>query len=52
MCKIVEDYFNSFDTEKNIKVIFISRSDSECALFDGNRFDYNTINQKLIEAFE
>lgn len=52
MCKIVEDYFNSFDTGKTIKVIFISRSDSECALFDGNRFDYNTINRKLIEAFE
>lgn len=51
MCKIVEDYFNSFDTKKSIQVIFISRSDSECALYDGSRFDYNEINQKLIEAF-
>lgn len=51
MCKIVEDYFNSFDIKKSIQVIFISRSDSECALYDGSRFDYNEINQKLIEAF-
>lgn len=51
MCKIVEDYFNSFDTKKSIQVIFISRSDSECALYDGSRFDYNEIKQKLIEAF-
>lgn len=51
MCKIVEDYFNSFDTKKSIQVIFISRSDSECALYDGSRFNYNEINQKLVEAF-
>ncbi len=51
MCKIVEDYFNSFGPKKTIKVAFISRSDSECALYDKNRFDYNEINQKLIEAF-
>lgn len=36
MCKIVEDYFNSFDTKKSIQVVFISRSDSECALYDGS----------------
>ncbi|MEY8237904.1 hypothetical protein AALA36_19710 [Lachnospiraceae bacterium 66-29] len=51
MCKIVEDYFNSFDTKKSIQVVFISRSDSECALYDGSRFDYNEINKKLIEVF-
>lgn len=52
MCKLVEDYFNSFDSTKVIKVVFISRSDSECALYDKNRFDdYNEINNKLIEAF-
>ena len=51
MCKIVEDYFNSFDTKKSIQVVFISRSDSECALYDRSRFDYNEINKKLIEVF-
>lgn len=51
MCKIVEDYFNSFGTKKSIQVVFISRSDSECALYDRSRFDYNEINKKLIEVF-
>lgn len=51
MCKIVEDYFNSLDAEKSIKIVFISRSDSECALYDESRFDYNEINEKLMEAF-
>lgn len=51
MCKVVEDYFNAFDPKKPVKVVFISRSDSECALYDKNRFDYDTINNKLIEAF-
>lgn len=51
MCKIVEDYFNSLNTNKSIKVVFISRSDSECSLYDGNRFSYDEINKKLIEEF-
>lgn len=51
MCKIVEDYFNSFDAKKSIQVVFISRNDSECALYDGSRFGYNEINKKLIEVF-
>ena len=51
MCKVVEDYFNSFDPKKSVKVVFISRSDSECALYDKSRFDYDEIKNKLIEAF-
>jgi len=51
MCKMVEDYFNSFDHKKSVKVAFIYRSDSECALYDENRFNYDEINKKLIAAF-
>lgn len=51
MCKIVEDYFNSLNPNKTIKVVFISRSDAECALYDKNRFEYDEIKLKLIEAF-
>jgi hypothetical protein len=51
MCKIVEDYLNSFDTKKTVEIVFISRNDSECALYDKRRFDYDEINKKLIEMF-
>lgn len=50
MCKIVEDYFNSFDTKKSMQVVFISRSDSECALYDGSRFDYNEIIKSSLKC--
>jgi len=51
MCKVVEDYFNSLAPKKSVKVVFASRSDNECALYDENRFDYDQINKKLIEVF-
>jgi len=51
MRKIVESYFNSINPENPVEVAFASRSDSECALYDENRFDHDKINSKLIEAF-
>lgn len=52
MCKAVEDYFNSLEPKKSVEVVFTSRSDSECALYDKSRFGYDEINNKLIEAFK
>lgn len=51
MCKVVEDYINAFNPKKSVKVVFISRNDIECALYDKNRFDDDKINDKLSKAF-
>lgn len=51
MRKIVEDYINSLEPSKTVKVAFASRSDQECALYDDSRFENREIKSKLIEAF-
>ncbi len=51
--KAVEDYFNSCQQENDepFKVDFAARKDNECALYNPNRFDYNTLQAKLREIF-
>lgn len=51
--KIVEDYFNKClsSNEAKVHVNFAERKDNECALYNMNRFNYNTIQDKLEEIF-
>lgn len=51
MCQIVEDYLNSYEPREPIKVSFIYRRDTECALYNANRFSYDKINAILMEYF-
>lgn len=51
MCQIVEDYLNSNEPREPVKVSFIYRRDTECALYNANRFNYDKINSILMEYF-
>ena len=50
--KVVEDYFNSQSTSNQYKLNFAERTDSECAIFNQNKFSTSAaIQQKFEEIF-
>jgi hypothetical protein len=51
--KVVEHFFNSYQKEQNnvLRVAFAERNDNECALYNPDRFNESTLQNKLIEIF-
>lgn len=50
--KVVEDYFNSQSSSNPYKLNFAERNDSECAIFNQNKYSSPAaIQQKLEEIF-
>jgi len=48
--KIVEDYINTLAADF-VKIAFAYRKDSECALYDTKRYNFDKVNTKLQEVF-
>jgi len=51
---VIEDYFNSYkkENDKPLLIEFVARDDNECALFNPDRYNYNTLQEKLKEIFD
>lgn len=51
--KIVEDYFNSRHSKhaEPLRVTFAERRDNECVLYNPDRFNNKSIQERLVEIF-